>query len=507
MLHHIIADGWSLGVLMEDLMALYLSDSEQALKPLEIQYSDYAVWQREQVEQGRFSAQLAFWREQLAELPPPLLLPSDGPRPERQRFQGATWDLSWSEDEQEALQRAASLWRVSVPQLILAAWFIQLAGLGGVQDLCIGTPVANRSRTEVERVIGLFINTVTLRQRIRPEQPVADFVRGVAAQMREAVSHADLPFEQVVEALGVARQSASPPLYQVLFVELAPLAGRMPTEGGLSIEPLPVPSAIAQFDLSLYLRSDTHTLAATFEYNRELFAPATVAGFAAQLQRLTLALAEAAMAAPGDGPSLAQLSAGERWPRQRVAVIASFTAELLDESLSYLSERLGLGLELHFAPYAQVFQELLAVRAGGAARAAELVLLLLRPEDLVQGLEPGRAREERLLANAEALANLLAEMRRDGAPALLLALCPLSEAAQEDASFSRAIERAQTMLAQAGGEEAAWAVEGLAALCPYRDRDADRDWHIPYQREGFALLGERVVHSLLARADDRQGDN
>ncbi|HEU4407574.1 MAG TPA: amino acid adenylation domain-containing protein [Polyangiaceae bacterium] len=308
-LHHIVADGWSQGVLMRDLGRLYAAARDGAglaLPPLPVQYADYAVWQRAWLASGPLEAQLAYWRRQLADAPA-LDLPSDHPRPARPSGRGAEISVRLPAALSERLLAFARGEGVTLFMLLLAAWHALLARYSGRDDVLVGSPVAGRTRAELEGLVGLFVNTLVLRLRPSPGLAFRELLRRARATTLEAYEHQDLPFERLIEALDPARDPSRPPLVQAFFALQNASAGlSLP---GLRVEPLEPPPAGAKFDLTLSLAETAEGLRGALGYNPDLFDEATARGM---VERWRLLL-EGALERP-DAPlgELAWLTEAER---------------------------------------------------------------------------------------------------------------------------------------------------------------------------------------------------
>ncbi|HEX2645165.1 MAG TPA: condensation domain-containing protein, partial [Thermoanaerobaculia bacterium] len=215
-LHHIAADAWSIGVFIREFIALYLG---QSLPELPVQYPDFAVWQRERLA-VEMASQAAFWKERLAGAAPVLDLPADRPRPAALSGRGAHVSLRLAQPVVEAVQAFARRQGATVFMVLLAAFQALLARYAGQDDVSVGTPVAGRGRAELERLIGFFVNTLVLRTSLADDPPFRDLLARVRATTVEGFAHQDVPFEQVVEAVGIppeVRQHGRTPLFQVMF--------------------------------------------------------------------------------------------------------------------------------------------------------------------------------------------------------------------------------------------------------------------------------------------------
>ncbi|WP_156103776.1 non-ribosomal peptide synthetase, partial [Pectobacterium betavasculorum] len=291
-MHHLVSDGWSLARLMDELNVLYPAFCEgenDPLPPLAIQYADYAAWQRQWMQGGVLQTQLAYWREQLADVPPLLELPTDRPRPAAQDYVGGRVDFRLDAALTGELTTLAARHGATLYMTLLTSWAILLYRLSGQEDIVIGSPVAGRTRTELEPLIGFFVNTLALRCRVDGEATVATLLGQVKATMLAAQAHQDLPFEQLVEALNPTRSLAHSPLFQTLFIwqDAADDALRLK---GLTAEPFSAGQVTTQFDLSMMLGSRGDCLEGSIEYASSLFERETVARYAEIWQVLLRAL-------------------------------------------------------------------------------------------------------------------------------------------------------------------------------------------------------------------------
>ncbi|MFG6100414.1 amino acid adenylation domain-containing protein [Leptothoe sp. ISB3NOV94-8A] len=287
-IHHIISDGWSMQVLIQELSTLYTAYAQgqpATLPPLKIQYADYALWQRQWLQGEDLATQLSYWQQQLANLPPLLELPTDRPRPAVQTFQGRTHRISLPPDLSQQVRAFAQQQDVTLFMLLLGTFQLLLHRYSGQRDIAVGTPVANRQRFELEPLIGFFVNTLVLRLGVDETDTVVAFLTRVKQMALEAYDHQTVPFEQIVEALQPERSLAYSPLFQVMFAldaELAPLASLPAGPSELTLTPLAVDSAIAKFDLTLSITDTTPALVTHWEYNSDLFNPDSIERMAQQ---------------------------------------------------------------------------------------------------------------------------------------------------------------------------------------------------------------------------------
>ena len=275
--HHIVSDGWSMGILTRELWTLYEAYTKgkpYILQDLPVQYADYAVWQREWLQGDVLESQLSYWKEQLKELPI-LNLPTDHPRPVKQSFRGTRQSLSLPESLTKAVNELSGRDGVTQFMTLLAAFQVLVYRYSGQEDVVVGLPIANRNRTEIEGLIGFFVNTLVLRTDLSEKPTFKVLLQRVRDVCLEAYAHQDLPFEKLVEELRPERDLSRNPLFQVMFV-LQNTPRPLPHPAGLSIERVDVLAATSPFDLSLYLRERDGKLIGFFEYNTDLFEPSTI---------------------------------------------------------------------------------------------------------------------------------------------------------------------------------------------------------------------------------------
>jgi non-ribosomal peptide synthetase component F/acyl carrier protein len=295
-LHHAVADAWSVGVLMRELAALYTASAADAPSPLpalEIQYADYAVWQRDWLQGEVLAEQLAYWTRTLRGAPAGLALPADRPRPAVMSHRGDTLSFDLERETVAGLRRLARESRATLFMVFAAALSALLARWTGQDDLSIGYPVANRGEAETEALIGMFTNTLVLRTRPLPGIDFATLLAAVRESVLDADAHQQVPFEKIVEALQPERRLGESPLFQVML-SLDNTGLERLRLGDLAIEPLPAAGGTAKFDLSVDLLEDGDGVRGEFEYATDLFDRATIE----QLARSWRCLLEAVAASP-----------------------------------------------------------------------------------------------------------------------------------------------------------------------------------------------------------------
>jgi amino acid adenylation domain-containing protein len=265
-MHHIVADGWSLGVLIRELGYFYTAFVEgrsPLLPPLPIQYTDFANWQRHWLQGEVLEKQLTYWRKQLHNLPA-LELAQDRPRPAVQTYQGATYPLHISPALTQALEALSQQSGVSLFMTLLAAFQTLLYRYTGQEDIAIGSPIANRHRSELEGLIGFFVNSLVLRLDLSGRPTFRELLERVRIVALEAYEHQDLPFEKLVEELDPDRDLSRNPLFQVAFaLQNAPMQPLELPE--LKLEPAPLESSSTRFDLEVHLWEPAHGLRSVWQ--------------------------------------------------------------------------------------------------------------------------------------------------------------------------------------------------------------------------------------------------
>ncbi|MGK3987805.1 amino acid adenylation domain-containing protein [Sorangium sp. So ce136] len=405
--HHVAADEWSIRLFLQELGSLYRAFARGEASPLaelEVQYGDYARWQRAWLAGGALARQLGYWRERLAGAPRALALRTDRPRPRVQSFRGRARRFELDADLTGRLRELGRARGATLFMTLLSGFAALLSRYSGQRDLVIGTPIAGRTRTETEHLIGFFVNTLALRIDLGGDPSAAELVDRVRAVSLEAQDHQDVPFESLVEELRVERDLGRTPLFQVMFVlQNGPLPEL--DLGGLEVSDFEIDARVARFDLTLSMEEAGGALRASLEYSTALFDDATAERMVERLRALFAAMAarpgvpigrlpmipdaeraallegargaltEGALAGPGTVHAL--FSEQARRTPEATAVLAA------DEALSYAelvrrSDRLaarlaaaGVGPEVLVAllverPTEQVVGLLAILKAGGA---------------------------------------------------------------------------------------------------------------------------------------------
>jgi amino acid adenylation domain-containing protein len=277
-IHHIVFDGWSMGVFVQELMALYNAYSQgqpSPLTPLPIQYADFAIWQRQWLQGDVLQSQLSYWQQQLKDAPALLSLPTDRPRPPVQTFAGAYQKFPLPAQLTDRLTKLSQEQGCTLFMTLLAAYDTLLYRYTGVADILVGTPIANRDRSEIEGLIGFFVNTLVIRSNLAGNPSFSELLSRVREVALGAYSHQNLPFEMLVEALQPERNLSHTPLFQVVFnLQNSPVQEL--ELAGLTVSSLPVESTTTKVDLALSMENTTQGLVGVWEYNTDLFDASTI---------------------------------------------------------------------------------------------------------------------------------------------------------------------------------------------------------------------------------------
>src|SRR5262245_835544 len=339
-MHHIISDGWSSQVFVREWVRFYRAiagpeSGRSTLRNLPIQYADFARWQNERLQSGAWDEQLAYWRQQLTDAPAELELPFDHPRPPMQSLRGARLPFHLSDPLVESLRLLARASGCTLYMVLLAAFETLLHRYTGQDDLCVGTPVANRNRSDTKGLIGFHVNTVVIRSSLDGDPTFRQFLAVLARTALEAFAHQDLPLEKLVEELQPSRDLSRTPLFQSFFV-LIPNVGRELQLPGITVEKTSeVDTGSAKFDLSVYLTEGASGFDGYFEYAIDLFKRLTVDRMIDHWQTLL-----AGIVAEPDMPLSKLPLLGEQEQRELLVSFNSTARELpRDTSLVDLFER------------------------------------------------------------------------------------------------------------------------------------------------------------------------
>lgn len=287
-LHHIVSDGWSMGILVNEIAALYQAYLEQKPNPLpdlERQYADYAAWQHQQLETPAMAAQVDYWQTQLHQSPAETVLPHDCPRKDRQTHAGKTLKYTLDADHLQQLKQISQNHHATLFMVLLAAFKSVLHRHTGQKDLAVGTVIAGRNHADLEPLIGYFLNNLTIRSSCEPDQSFQDFLQKVSQTTLDAYTHQDLPFEHILSVLDVPRDLAMTPLFQTLFIHQNAPVGQLELPH-LQLKPMTSAQHTAKFDLTIMTMETENGLGIHFNFNTDLYTSQTMDAYAQQFLHL-----------------------------------------------------------------------------------------------------------------------------------------------------------------------------------------------------------------------------
>jgi amino acid adenylation domain-containing protein len=391
-MHHIISDGWSLGVLVREWSRLHDAAVQRRtceLPALSIRYSDYAAWQKDWLAQGALAPQLAYWQQQLDGVPALLALPTDFPRPAVMRHRGRHLKSHLDTGVVAPLRRLGQSQGATLFMTLLAAFDVLLHRYSRQDDLTVGTPIANRQQHQTEGLVGLFVNTLVLRSRIDPAQPFTGLLQQVRQSALEAYRHQDVPFELLVEKLNPERSMSHAPLFQVMFMLQSM---EQPELAGLTLSVLEPAYRVAKFDLTLTAAEQSDgSLTCTWEYDSDLFRADTIVAMAERFEVLLQGIGADPQLPVGRLPLLTVADLDRLTAARPLAFDASRTVvDQFEAQALHHPEREALtcaGQRLSYAALNQRANQLAAfLRESGVLPGTLVGLCMVRSTDLIVGL-------------------------------------------------------------------------------------------------------------------------
>jgi amino acid adenylation domain-containing protein/FkbH-like protein len=511
-MHHAVTDGWSLDIVFRELEASYQALAAGNPAPnfsaLPVQYADFAFWQRRWMQGDVRQRGLLYWKENLAGAPLTLDLPTDQIGAVHPTNMAARVAINLPETLRAEVVSLARNEGGTNFMVLMTALAVALHKWTGQADMILGTVVAGRNRREVEGLVGCFMNFLPLRVNFAGLETGLDAFRTVKAKVIDGQTHQDCPFESMVESVTVERRPGRNPLYNVaLLFQNSPA---MPKLGhGLESSAIPVHVDAALLDLRFEANETADGIALMCEYKAELFHPATIdellASFRSVLETLTRS--------PGTKIADFEMTAGLTRPQpQTIAVCGTFTAEPLEEPLRFWLDELEIPGRIKFAPYDQVFQQLLNPASVLSANHHGLNVLLIRLSDWEShpGAPEGQGPStfgQAIKHNADEFVRAIHSATARGGAPILICFCPPPRRVASDPSRVQSLADLETALAVAlaGLEGVCVTPTGeLAALYPvadYDDPESEELGHIPYSPVFFtavATLVARKFHALLS---------
>lgn len=517
-LHHIISDIWSVNVLLKELATLYeafVAGRTTSFPKLAVQYADFAQWQRERLLGEHLEGALFYWKEQLANIPPALELPADRPRPMVRSFRGAYVYFEISPTLFQLLQELNHEEGATSYMTLLTAFKVLLYCCTDQEDVVIGSPTSGRVRPEINELIGLFAYPLVLRTRVSGDLTFRELLARVRQVTLGVYAHQDVPFSQVVRAVHPERNTNYTPLFQVMFgFTRSPLAGVvMPN---LELNLVDVESGATDFDLFLTIVEEEERLRGVLGYNTDLFDVDTIehlANFYCNVLEQGVQYPETRLSEIELSKALeAKVEAARARDRTHtIAITATFTVESVEESLTFWAQKLALPFKIAFAPYNQVFQQLLDPSSLLARNEDGINVVLVRFEDwqrfdgtAAQGTRTYPNDEMKVERNTQDLIGALKTATKHRATPLLVCVCPASPDVAADLNRAALFERMEKQLVSelesVSGVYVVMTTE-LAALYPvsqYYDSYGEEVGHIPYTPAFFTALGTMITRKVTA---------
>jgi FkbH-like protein len=528
-MHHIISDGWSLNILMNELAALYgayVQGAGNPLKSLAIQYGDYAVWQRSTFSSELLSVQLEYWKSRLEGAPITLELPTDFPRPAIQTFTGNTHTVVLASSDLERARQLGNDKGWTTFMIMLATLQLVLARWSGQNDIVVGTVTAGRSRSETESLVGCFMNFLPLRGCVDDEYSVNAFLRQTHEHVVAAFTNQECPFEKIVEAINPVRNLAYNPLFNVGFLlqnyrdavnfsqGSNPVGGA--GESSMVAEIVDQPATSSLLDLRFVATQEGDGIQLSCEYNTQLFEENSIQNLLAAYQAFFSRLVGSSTASLAsfklDALLVEQVKASRKKQKKLYFNIASsFTADYILPAMKFWSDALGSTAVVNFSPYNQVIQALLNPAGIFSSGLSDLSVCLIRLEDCLNpagfkyatGLSVQKITEQwqnRLLE----FVNAVKTYRSHSTRPLMILCCPCSDAVRQDPQLDEALASAEQQLSdQVSSQGNVHCVRSSALIArhpelEWNDSYAEELGHVPYTSEAFVALGESILRHYHA---------
>lgn len=506
-MHHIVSDGWSVGVLLRDAARLY-EDGPEGLPALDFSYADYASWQRQPDTVRFLEGQLDHWKSVLLPHPPALDLPFDRQAgvPASARMEGAREKTVLPDALLAKAEKFARSHDVTLFALLLSSLKILLYRWTQQTDLTVGTVSAGRNHHALENVVGCFINSLAIRTRLAPGEQVVELIREVSAGLSQAYQHQDCPFEKVIGAVNPPRKAGANPLFNVAFLlQNFPVPERFAE--GVEAEVLPVYSGGLNLDLRFVADKRDEEFAFCCEYDRARFKPETIQLLLAAFEGIVSLMIEQPTR-PVDSihaseiPALARLGVAPALQRH-LAVASTFTAEPIRDVLEFWMEDLHGTARVSFVPYAQVFQSLLDPRSELARNRDTNILLLHLVDWTGEGIEAAQQKLEAARKACTDFIGTFSAFHQRSKATNIVVITPevwsdaMPGAGELVADLRRELQQALALL------PGAYLLDGADALRAYpvqqvADADANRIGHVPYTQEYFTALGTFLSRKIAS---------
>lgn len=513
--HHIISDIWSMSIITEEIFSFYnhfVNGTALSLPELAIQFADYVYWQHEVEQEESKEIQKAYWRKQLGDVPTMLNLPTDKPRPPIRGTNGATHFFTIPEHITNRLKEFSQEQGVTPYMTLLAAFKVLLYQLSGQEDIMVGSPVSGRSHPELASTVGFFAHPLVLRSRISSALTFQEFLSRVRTAALGAYAHQDISLTTIMELVQPERSSQNHPLFQVMFGYLDKLFNAIETSD-LTVGPLNVDRGTSEFDLFLTLVRSQDGVQGILEYSSELWNADTIERFSESYCELL----EQCISNPHEYisqfeiPHKLEETQVQQQEKFRIAIAATFTAEPVADSIEFWMQELGISAELEFAPYNQVFQQLLDEASVLSQNQNGLNVLLIRPEDWLRyheaEAEVGLSEDlqSQLQINADEFIRVIKATKEKTSTSYLMCMCPASLSSSPFPSpaidiIDQIEERVVTKLEEVNGVYVITSSE-LFSYYPvenYYDPYTDETGRIPFTSLLYTALGTMIARRIHA---------
>jgi amino acid adenylation domain-containing protein/FkbH-like protein len=505
-MHHIISDGWSLGIFLSEFEATYraiLSGvPEPALPPLPIQYVDFAAWRRQSLQGIRLENEIDFWKEKLEGAPPAIAIPADQSASGNPEGKAGYVSIQFPISLTQSILKFGHQDGTTPFVVLMTALAITLQKWTNQRDMVIGTVVAGRNRRELENVIGCFMNFLPLRIWIQGAESGLEILAAVRCAAVEAQNHQDCPFEKIVGAVNPERKLNQNPLYNVALL-FQNFSLDFFNDGPLRATPFPAMLDASLLDLRFEAEQTAQGISLLCEYNAGLFERTTIEQLVAAFHQSLQTLVNNPDTPVKDFPGLAakRVSSAGPGPLQTIAVAGTFTAEPVAEPLRYWVQQLNVGASIEFAPYNQAFQQLLDPNSVFGTNQRGLNVILLRVEDW-SGSSAGTTLNqlENINRSVREFVGAIKEASNRSAVPYLVCLCPPSN----DSPIANQIESLENSLTAQleplAGVQILTSGE-LSRLYPvaeFYDASGDELGHIPYTPQFFTALATAIARKFHA---------
>ena len=502
-IHHIISDYWSMRVFIQEIGELYdayCNERLPSLAKLNFQYKDFVNWQQQSSQGTVLESQLAYWKKKLALLPPALELPLEQPRPAIRSFRGATQFFRLSPSLSQSLQEFSRREGVTLFTTLTAVFKILLYCYTEQEDILLGSPVSGRTHAESENLIGMFSYPVVLRTDLSGNPTFKELLARVREVALEAYVHQNVPFAKVVEIAESERNYSDIPLVQVMF-SFTSMAMNTTQFSNLALEPVEIDRGMTDFDWFLTMFEEAEGLRGALEYDTDIFTPETISQVIEHFQ----VLLESVLTQTNK--HLSEIVAKVPVQKKlRVAITSTFTAEPIQDSLNFWMQELKIPNQIEFAPYNQVFQQLLDPTSLLSKNQNGVNVILIRLEDWLRYEDESITETDSQLVNVQEkitrniqdlLLSLKSAVERSTVP-YLVCLCPVSPHSQHVSLFSQMEKETISKLEAMPGVHVVTtaAINETYPIANYYDLHADKLGHVPFTNLFFTALGTIIARKI-----------